>query len=232
MTDTQQTRWAEYQAVADLVPADTNAKDHDQVALGRSVAEFGYIEPVVIDERTGKLLAGHGRTEYLTELYASGAEPPEGVTVGPDGRWQVLVVRGVHSRDDAHADAMAIALNRIGERGGWKPDVLSAQLDAMWGTELAEATGWTADELDDLIAATSAGVLADQGTDAAHAPGTQRGDAQTPREVQGIREVGLMMNAGQHREYMEHLAKLRRAWAIEPAPEVVLRALAEAAADA
>lgn len=233
MTDTEHpARWAEYQPVADLKPADRNAKAHDQAALQASLDTFGAIEPVVVDERTGKLLAGHGRAEKLGELEAAGADPPEGVVVGDDGRWQWLVVRGARSRDDAHAEAMAVALNRIGERGGWRPDVLSATLDALWGTDLADATGWSADELDDLIAETAAGVLGDQGTDADHAPGTQRGDPQAPREVQGIREVGLMMNQAQHAEYMEALAKLRRAWATEPAPAIVVRALREAAASA
>ncbi len=231
MTDTatQPPRWTEYQAVADLVPAERNAKDHDQAALGASVREFGFIEPVVLDERTGRLLAGHGRTEYLGQLQAQGAEPPEGVVVGDDGRWQVQVVRGIASRDDAHADAMAIALNRVGERGGWKADVLTDVLDGLFGSDLAAATGWTADELDDLIAATGAGELPDQGTDAEHAPYTPRGEPQTPREVQGIREVGLMMAAELHREYLEHLAKLRRVWSLDAAPQVVVRALREAA---
>jgi hypothetical protein len=211
------------------VPAVRNAKDHDQAALGASVREFGFIEPVVLDERTGRLLAGHGRVEHLTELQAQGAEPPDGVVVGEDGRWQWLVVRGIASRDDAHADAMAIALNRVGERGGWRADVLSDVLDGLFGSDLAAATGWTADELDDLIAATGGGELADQGTDAEHAPYTPRGEPQTPREVQGIREVGLMMAADLHREYLEHLAKLRRAWATDAAPAVVVRALREAA---
>ena len=159
MTDTAPSppRWTEYQAVADLVPAVRNAKDHDQAALGASVREFGFIEPVVLDERTGRLLAGHGRTEYLGQLQAQGAEPPDGVVVGEDGRWQVQVVRGIASRDDAHADAMAIALNRVGERGGWRTDVLSDVLaDLAFDPSLIEAAGWTADELDDLIAATAA----------------------------------------------------------------------------
>src|SRR5688500_13095126 len=99
--------------LADLHPALRNAKAHDQEALGRSVQAFGVIEPVVLDERTGRLLAGHGRTDHLAALEALGERPegwpdrqpwpPEGVVVGDDGRWQWLVVRGIRSHDDAHA---------------------------------------------------------------------------------------------------------------------------------
>lgn len=153
MTDTTPAppRWTEYLPVADLLPADRNPKAHDQAALGRSVDAFGMVEPVVLDERTGKLLAGHGRTDYLTELEAAGVAPPDGVVVGPDGRWQWLVVRGIHSRDDAHAEALGIALNRVGEAGGWKRDVLADTLVSL-PTDLLDATAFSADYLDDLIA--------------------------------------------------------------------------------
>lgn len=147
-------RWAEYQALDQLRPALRNAKAHDQAALGASVGAFGFIEPVVVDERTGRLLAGHGRTAYLAQLRAEGAEPPEGVVVAEDGSWQVLVVRGVASRNDAHAEAMGIALNRVGERGGWQPDVLLSALDDLRtdDADLFDAAGFTSDYLDDLAA--------------------------------------------------------------------------------
>lgn len=156
MPDTAPPRWTEYLPVADLQPAIRNAKAHDQVALGASVGAFGMLEPVVMDERTGRLLAGHGRTDHLTALEAAGAEPPDGVVVGPDGRWQWLVVRGISSTDDLHAEAIGVALNRVGERGGWQTDVLAATVDDLAGTAWADAIGWTSDELDDLIASTIA----------------------------------------------------------------------------
>lgn len=167
MTDTAAPatpRWSEYQPITQLVPADRNAKDHDQPALGRSVAEFGFVEPVVVDERTGKLLAGHGRTEYLNALHATGMPddwppdapwPPDGVVVTEDGAWHVQVVRGVRSRDDAHAEAMGVALNRVGELGGWKPDVLVDQLADLRDLGLLDAAGFDSDYLDDLIAQTT-----------------------------------------------------------------------------
>lgn len=222
-------RWTEYLPVADLLPASRNAKNHDQAALGASLDAFGAIEAVVLDERTGRLVAGHGRTEYLAELQAKGADPPEGVVVDDEGRWCWLVTRGWSSRDDAHAEAAGIALNRVGELGGWQPDVLNAALDELWGTQLADAAGWTADQLDDLIAATGGLVTDAQDTDAAHAENVGRADPQAPREVQGLREVGLMFSTEQHRQYLEHLAKLRRVWGLDAAPATVLRALTEAA---
>lgn len=149
MTDAR--RWAEYLPVGDLVPAPRNAKGHAIPELRASFERFGAIEPCVLDERTGKLLSGHGRTQVLTELEAVGDQPPEGVVVGDDGRWQWLVVRGVHSKDDAHAEAMVVALNQLTIRGGWQQDLLAESLDALRAADLLDVTGFDSDYLDDLV---------------------------------------------------------------------------------
>lgn len=173
MADTAPTappRWTEYRTVDDLPPAHRNAKDHDQAAMRRSVRSFGFIEPVVLDERTGRLLGGHGRTDYVAELEASGRPddwpdgvpfPPEGLVVRDDGRWTLPVTRGWASRDDAHADAAALALNRVGELGGWVPDTLADMLDSLRGSDLLDAAGFTTDYLDDLIGTLEAPSLDD-----------------------------------------------------------------------
>ena len=144
-------RWTEHIPLDDLVPADRNAKAHDQAALARSVDAFGFIEPVVIDERTGKLLAGHGRDEYLRARRDAGEPPPEGVEVDDSGRWLVFVVRGVTSRDDDHAEALGLALNRIGQLGGWADDILAEALDSI-DAQLVEAAGWSSADVDLLAA--------------------------------------------------------------------------------
>ncbi len=220
--------------MADLAPALRNAKAHDLQALAASVEAFGLLEPVVLDERTSRLVSGHGRAEWLAASELAGkpdtwpadrAWPPEGVWVDGEGRWCWLVTRGFTSRDDNHAHAAGIALNRVGERGGWVPELLAQDLDSLIGTQLFDATGFNADDLDDLVALASGGgiELANQGTDAEYAKHEGRGEPQVPRSVQGLHEVGLMFQADQHREYLEHLAKLRRAWGTDAAPLVVLR---------
>jgi hypothetical protein len=62
---TTDTRRLEYVPLDDLQPAARNPKRHDLPAIGRSIDTFGYVEPVVLDERTGRLVAGHGRVEQL-----------------------------------------------------------------------------------------------------------------------------------------------------------------------
>jgi ParB-like chromosome segregation protein Spo0J len=144
------TRRIEYRAVRDLQPDDRNPKTHDLKTLGASVTRFGYIEPVVLDERTGRILAGHGRTETLSALEAQGGEPPEGVVV-EDGIWQVPVVVGWASADDNEAAAALIALNRTTEIGGWDDSVLDL-LTSITETELGlDGIGFTEADVDRML---------------------------------------------------------------------------------
>lgn len=228
---TELPRWIEYVAVRDLVPAVRNPKGHDLDTIRASLARFGYLDPVLLDERTGRLLAGHGRTEAAAQAEAAGMDPPDGVQLGPDGTWQVPVVRGYRSANDTEAEAAIIALNRLVEVGGWEPDTLVDMLSDLLnsGADL-DGVGYTMAQLDDVLAGLGdQAELPEGATDAHHATATPRGDPAVPREVQGLREVGLMFQAEHHREYLELLAKLRRVYGEDAAPLVVLRAMRQAA---
>lgn len=149
-------RRLEYLPVADLVPARRNPKDHDLDGLMRAMRRFGFLEPVTLDERTGRLIGGHGRQEALGLLVgaeAEGAEPPEGILVDGDGRWLVPVTRGWSSRDDDEADAALVGLNGLTEAGGWKRDELAEMLaDVARSDAGLDGTGYTAADLEDLLA--------------------------------------------------------------------------------
>jgi hypothetical protein len=223
-------RWLGWVALADVAEAPRNAKAHDTGAISRSVARFGYVEPMVLDERTGRLVAGHGRLAELRTREAQGEDAPDGIRTTPDGTWLVPLVRGWRSRSDAEADAAGLALNRVGESGGWDQGTL-AELLAELATDpdLLDSTGFDPAYLDDLLAELGdAVVLPEQATDAEHAPLLPRGDPAEPRTVQGLREVGLMFSDEDHREYTELLVRLRRQWALDAAPQVVLRAMRSA----
>lgn len=129
-------RWIEYAPVAEVVPADDNPKDHDADLLDGSVLEHGFVEPPQLDERTGKLIAGHGRIEALKRAEAAGGPPkgydgrwpPEGVIVAEGGHWMLPVVRGWSSRDDQQAKAYLIVANQSTIKPGWKPRKLAEYL--------------------------------------------------------------------------------------------------------
>lgn len=95
-----------------------------------SVDRLGFIESIVRDDRTGQLVAGHGRVEVLTAMQASGAAPPDGV-ITQDGTWLVPVTTGWASSNDDDAMVAVITLNRTSETGGWDEAATLAILDEL-----------------------------------------------------------------------------------------------------
>lgn len=147
------TRRLELVLLDELVPAATNPKDHDDEMFDQSIERFGYIEPIIRDDRTGRLISGHGRRERLIARRERGQAPPEGIETDDQGRWLVPVQAGWASRDDAEADAAVIALNRVGERGGWNKEPLAAMLAEMADNGGLAGVGYDRSDLDDLVAA-------------------------------------------------------------------------------
>lgn len=149
----QSKRHIEYLPVDDIVPDPQNPKTHVLDDIEDSMRRFGYTEPILMDERTGKLISGHGRTEVLVAAQGKGLDPPDGVIVTADGTWTIPVVRGWSSKDDIEAKAYLIAANRLTERGGWLADPLAELL-----AEIGESghglsgVGYDDDEAADLIA--------------------------------------------------------------------------------
>lgn len=155
-TKKQAGRRIEYRPLDEIAANPDNPKAHDVGTINDSVARFGYIDGVVIDERTGYLISGHGRTKSLRAMRDRGEAPPDGVTVDQAGAWLVPVQVGWASRTDAEAKAALIALNRTTELGGWVDASLLSILDELsaGGTDLAglQGVGYDGDELEELRA--------------------------------------------------------------------------------
>ena len=146
-------RQLEYMRV-DKLPGDPrNPKLHDVDGIKASMQRFGYVEPVILDERTGQLVSGHGRVETLKAAHAAGLDRPEGVEEDDDGTWAIPVLRGWASKDDAEAGAYIVAANRLTEQGGWDDNALGALLSEVSATtDLGlDGTGYDADQLDKLL---------------------------------------------------------------------------------
>ena len=124
--------------LARLVPWPKNPrKGHAVDEIQRSIEAFGYLAPMVVQARTYRILAGHGRLEALKRA---------GVTRAP------VIVADI---DDARADLYTIADNKLTERGEWDfaglADMLlefdAADLDVTLtgfsDRELEDIAGWT-----------------------------------------------------------------------------------------
>jgi hypothetical protein len=112
-------RRLEYVPIGEVVKARRNPKKHDLDGIKASMDEHGVVELPAMDERTGRLVAGHGRLDVWQAAYEADEPPPGGVQVRDDGVWLVPVIRGYTSKSDAHADAYLIGSNRLTENGGW-----------------------------------------------------------------------------------------------------------------
>lgn len=198
---TDAVRAVEYVPLDDVRPADVNPKGHDHGTLRASFDRFGFVEPIVRDDRTGRLVAGHGRLDQLRMARArDAANPPEGVTLDGDGTWLVPVNVGWSSRDDDEAAAYLIAANRLVELGGWDEQVLTDALTALGDAGDFKLVG-TGYSMDDALAMLSARL----GTDEI---GAETLDASPQLESLTYRVVVACTDEAHQAEVLEQLAEL------------------------
>lgn len=137
-------RFTEYQPLHEIARAPRNPKGHDMGGIGASMKRHGFVETPTLDERTGRLVAGHGRLDQLVALQRAGAQPPEGIELAEDGTWLVPVSRGWASANDPEAEAYVVTSNRLVESGGWDTAGLVEMLDDLTRTPLGlDGTGYT-----------------------------------------------------------------------------------------
>lgn len=90
-----------------------NPKTHADAVLDASFEDHGFTIPLLRDERTGALGAGHGRLDRLEARKARGEPPPKRVLVdGATGEWLAPVIRGVRFKSDADLEDYLIRDNR------------------------------------------------------------------------------------------------------------------------
>lgn len=122
-----------------LVPAEYNPRVElkpgmpEYEKLKNSIQEFGYVEPVIVNDRTGKIVGGHQRINVLRDL----------------GYKEIEVVHV--DLDEAHEKALNVALNKIS--GTWDAEKLEDLLrDINLETDLdIKFTGFDKDELNTLF---------------------------------------------------------------------------------
>lgn len=140
-----------YVKLDDLKGNPDNPKGHDLALIGASLDRFGYVEPQTMDERTGLLIAGHGRLEELKAKQDAGEPAPDGVRTR-GARWYVPVVYGWASADDDEALAYLVASNESTIAGGWDYPRLAPVLEQVGATSLElVGTGFTRERLDALL---------------------------------------------------------------------------------
>lgn len=122
---------AEYNPRKDLQPGDAEYEK-----LKRSIEQFGYVEPVVWNKTTGRVIGGHQRLKVLVDL---GLKEVDCVVV---------------EMDEEREKALNIALNKI--NGEWDTDRLAMLIYDLQGSDFdVSLTGFDEDELADLFSKTA-----------------------------------------------------------------------------
>jgi ParB-like chromosome segregation protein Spo0J len=145
----------EYVPLSQLERWPRNPKQHDLAQIDKSIERFGFIQPIAVDERTGRIVAGHGRLEALQAMQLAGKAPPARV-LEKDGEWLVPVLRGVEFKDDREAEAFLVADNRLVEIGGWDEQALAKILADLQPVGL-DGVGWSDSEINRLVTETVVG---------------------------------------------------------------------------
>lgn len=205
----------EYVRLEDIKKWDRNPRIHDIPALTKSLKRFGFINPIVLDERSQCLVAGHGRAETLEQLKASGALPPKHIVIDKDGGWRVPVLRGVEFKNDDEFEAFGLADNRMGEVGSYDPALLAQILDDLNKAHATDGIGWSEAEIEGIIAANQKIVREVEERD------EDEGSTDLLEDLRGgseIREIVLHLSAD---EYDLFVGRLQRVMAIRRLPGYV-----------
>jgi len=118
---------AAYNPRKDLKPGD---KEYEK--LKRSIAEFGYVEPIIWNKTTGNVVGGHQRLKVLLDL----------------GQTDIDCV--VVELDDKREKALNLALNKI--QGDWDEAKLASLMAEFYASTFdVSLTGFDADEVDALL---------------------------------------------------------------------------------
>jgi len=164
-------------SVEQLLPADYNPRkdlqpgDKEYEKLKRSIEQFGYVEPVIWNETTGRVVGGHQRLKVMQAM---------GIT-----EIECVVVELSPEKEKA----LNIALNKIS--GEWDNEKLALLITDLQGVDFdVSLTGFEESELADLFAATDK----KSGED-------DKFDLNAALEKASFVERGDMWHVGRHRLY-------------------------------
>jgi len=131
-----------YSAVklSELTPHPDNPRRGDVEGIMDSIRRFGQVKPLVVQASTQKIVAGNHTAEAIRRLS------------GSDVYVQVVQV----DLSDSEAKAYLIADNRLSDKAGYDDRALIAALQDLQEKSALAGTGYTEDDVDDLLVAIGA----------------------------------------------------------------------------
>lgn len=155
----------EFVSIDDVKRWPRNPKKHDEAGIRASIERFGFVEPLVMDEKSGRLVSGHGRLTALMEMRHEGKPAPKGIRV-EGSEWSVPVLRGVEFANTTEAEMFVVAVNQLVIKGGFDDRALAAIISNAKATladfnDMTVAIGLNDLEINRIIAAAKTPTLAD-----------------------------------------------------------------------
>ena len=133
----------EYVPLGKLVRWPRNPKRHASEKLEKSFSRFGFTNPIIVDEKSGRIVAGHGRIDTIQKMKVLGLAPPDRV-IKKNKDWLLPIVRGVRFNNDKEAEAYLIADNQLTMAEGFDNELLGNMM-ATFSKELLNVIGMNED---------------------------------------------------------------------------------------
>lgn len=185
--------YIEYLPLEQLQRWKRNPKEHELGDISDSIKRFGYTNPIIIDEKSGKMVAGHGRVDTLTAQREAGEEPPKRIRAD-NGDWLVPVVRGVEFENEQEAEAYLMADNQLTMLADWDNEALAEML--LDQSDLS-GVGFSAEDVDEIFKSVTMPSDEDWAS--------QFEDAGDTSSVDGRKSITFIMPEASHTKLLEHL---------------------------
>lgn len=131
----------------------SNPRRHDVKNIATSIRLRGFNAPPMVNEKTGRLGYGHGRTKSVRYLFEEDpTKVPRRIRVDDDGEWMLPVFRGVEFQSKHEAEEYLVADNRLTELGGWEPEKTAKILERIRKRGKLAGTGFKSGDVEKLLA--------------------------------------------------------------------------------
>jgi ParB-like chromosome segregation protein Spo0J len=193
-----------------------NYRQGDVEGIAGSLARFGQLKPIVVQASTMNVVAGNHTLKAALSL-----------------GWEDIAAAVVAMPDD-EAEAYLAADNRLSDKATNDDSALAPILERMMLAGRLEGTGYTPDDVDDMLASLDALPEVDAPTPEGTGGGTtneELAERFKNRSQVALRQFVLMYDQDTATEVEGIFDKLKRAWGMTKTQDVALEALRRQAAD-
>lgn len=204
-----------YRPLSDIKRLPNNVKRHDLESIIESLSEFGMLDPIGVNDKTGNDYDGNGRADALEIMKERGMPPPKFVEVRRvkvEGKmvneWFVPTIAGA-SMDKWTEARAAIGLNRTNEKGGIDEPLLAKVLNEMQERKASalRGTGYTDDDLRSLLLRVSP-PTGDPPAPGENGDARAKGSASDPPPPSHVRMFQLFLNDKTQPVFLEQVSAL------------------------